>query len=128
VPDVSIYLWIAIGSGFGGVARLGCSDLMTRWLGPQFPWGTLLVNVVGSFVIGYVAAFAGTASPLGEPRMAVFLMVGVCGGYTTFSAFSLQTMALAHQGAWARAGLNIVGSVVLCAGAVVLGRLAAGVA
>lgn len=125
---MSIYLWVVFGSALGGVARLACSDLMARWLGARFPWGTLLVNVVGSFVIGYVAAFAGTDGPLGQPTVAVFLMIGVCGGYTTFSAFSLQTLALAHEGAWPRAAVNVIASVALCAAAVVLGRLAAGTA
>jgi CrcB protein len=125
---VSDYLWVALGSALGGMARLGCSDLMARWLGVRFPWGTLLVNIVGSFVIGYVASFAGTAQPLGQPTLGVFLMVGVCGGYTTFSAVSLQTLALAHEGAWLRAAANLVASVVLCGLAAVLGGAVGGVA
>jgi CrcB protein len=99
--------------------------LVARLTGHRFPWGTLLVNIVGSFVIGYVAAFAGTARPLGDPTLAVFLMVGFCGGYTTFSAVSLQTLTLAQTGAWRHAAANIVASVLLCLLATALGFAAA---
>jgi CrcB protein len=116
-----VWLWVALGSAFGGVARFGCSDLVARLTGHRFPWGTLLVNIVGSFVIGYVAAFAGTARPLGDPTLAVFLMVGFCGGYTTFSAVSLQTLTLAQEGAWRHAAANVVASVLLCLIATALG-------
>ena len=125
---VTDYGWVALGSALGGMARLGCSDLMARWLGVRFPWGTLLVNVVGSFVIGFVAAFGGTERLLGQPTVTVFVMVGVCGGYTTFSAVSLQTLALAQDGAWLRAAANLLASVLLCLLAVVLGAAAAGLA
>jgi CrcB protein len=122
---VSDYLWVAIGSGFGGVARLGCTELVTRVTGHRFPWGTLLINILGSLVIGYVAGFAGRAHPLGDPTVAVFLMVGVCGGYTTFSAVSLQTLTLAQEGAGRRAALYVVASVLLCVVATALGFAAA---
>jgi CrcB protein len=122
---VSDYLWVAIGSGLGGVARLGCTDLVARLTGHRFPWGTLLINILGSLVIGYVAGFAGRAHPLGDPTVAVFLMVGVCGGYTTFSAVSLQTLTLAQEGVGRRAALYVVASVLLCVVATALGFAAA---
>ena len=122
---MSDYLWVAVGSGLGGVARLACSDLAVRVTGHRFPWGTLLINIVGSLVIGYVAGFAGRAHPLGDPTVAVFLMVGVCGGYTTFSAVSLQTLTLAQEGAWRRAAFYVVASVLLCVVATALGFSAA---
>lgn len=110
-----IYLWIAIGGALGSVARYGCSDLAARAFGETFPWGTLLVNVFGSFVIG---AFATLTGPDGRwmvaPDARVFVMIGVCGGYTTFSSFSLQTLNLMRAGEMDAAALNIVGSVVLC--------------
>jgi CrcB protein len=118
---VSDYLWVAIGSGFGGIARFACTDLVARLTGHRYPWGTLLINILGSFVIGYVAAFAGTARPLGDPTVAVFLMAGICGGYTTFSAVSLQTLTLAHEGAWRAAAGYVVASVLLCLVATALG-------
>ena len=120
------YLWIALGSALGGVARYACSDLAANWLGPSFPWGTLLVNVLGSFIIGFFATLTGPDGRIlvsGDARL--FVMVGLCGGYTTFSSFSLQTMALAQGGEFARAGLNVVGSVVLCLLFVWLGFVAA---
>jgi fluoride exporter len=121
------YLWIAIGSALGGVARHWCSTLAAERLGTAFPWGTLLVNVLGSFVIGLVAALTGPDGRLPVGAQArQFVMVGLCGGYTTFSAFSLQTLDLLRGGELGRAGLNVLGSVALCLLAVWLGQLAGG--
>lgn len=123
---MSTYLWIALGGALGSMARYACSGLVAGWTGDAFPWGTLLVNVVGSFVIGLFAALTG---PEGRLPVALelqrFVMVGVLGGFTTFSAFSLQTLALMQQGQLARAGLNVIGSVALCLAAVWLGHLVA---
>src|SRR5207253_4294793 len=102
------------------------SGVVANQFGDGFPWGTLVVNVTGSFIIGF---FATLTAP--EGRMFAgsstrhFFMTGICGGYTTFSAFSLQTLNLAREGEWLRAGANTVGSVVLCLIAVWLGHLAA---
>jgi fluoride exporter len=117
---VSAYLWVAVGSALGGMARYGCADLVARWLGQQFPWGTLLVNILGSFVIGWFVGLVG-AGATDDPRLAVFVMVGICGGYTTFSALSLQTLVLTQKGAGRRAAAYVVASVALCALAVWLG-------
>jgi CrcB protein len=123
---VSTYLWIAAGGALGSVARYGCSSLIAGWFGETFPLGTLVINVFGSFVIGL---FAGLTGPDG--RMMVsgdirqFVMVGICGGYTTFSSFSYQTLTLAQDGQYARAGVNVVASVVLCLLAVWLGFVGA---
>jgi CrcB protein len=120
------YLLVALGGALGSVARYGVNDLVVRWLGGKFPWGTLLVNISGSFAIGLFASLAGGASGwLVSPAARTFLMAGFCGGFTTFSAFSLQTLDLARQGAWLYAGLNILGSVALCLLSVWLGHLAA---
>lgn len=88
---------------------------MAALTGPRFPWGTLLINVLGSFVIGLVAALTLTPARLAmHPDLRVFLMVGVCGGFTTFSAFSLQSLELLQSGdTWPAAGY-IAGSVLFC--------------
>jgi CrcB protein len=101
---------------------------MAELTGPRFPWGTLLINILGSLVIGLVAAVTLTPARVAmHPDLRVFLMVGVCGGFTTFSAFSLQTLELMQAGDIAPAAGYIVGSVVLCLAAVwsgwLLGRL-----
>ncbi len=119
------YLWIALGSALGGVGRHWCNGLISERLGGEFPWGTIVVNVVGSFVIGVAASLSGSLDrwwPLGADARA-FVMVGLCGGYTTFSAFSLQTLLLLRDGEWARAFGNVLLSVALCLVAVWLGHL-----
>jgi CrcB protein len=120
------YLLVALGGALGSVARYGASGLAARWFGESFPWGTVLVNISGSFVIGLLASLTGTdGRSLLSHGSRAFLMAGVCGGFTTFSAFSLQTLELARHGAWLNAGLNVLGSVALCLVAVWLGHLAA---
>jgi fluoride exporter len=120
------YLWIAIGGALGSMARYGCSQLVAGWVGESFPWGTLVINVLGSFVIGAFATLTGPdGRVMAPPDMRQFVIVGVCGGYTTFSSFSLQTLNLVRQGQVVGAGLNIAGSVGLCLIAVWLGYIAA---
>ena len=112
------YVWIALGSALGGAGRYWCSGLVARRFGETFPWGTLVVNVLGSFVVGFAdALLAGTPA-----RQLV--MSGLCGGYTTFSSFSLQTLTLARDGKWVGAGANIGASVVTCLLSVWLGHIA----
>lgn len=119
-------LLVAVGSALGGMARFGCTLLGERLLGTAFPYGTLFVNVVGSFVIGFV--FAATAEPGGRfpagPDIRLFVMTGLCGGYTTFSSFSLQTLTLLRTGHALGAGANVLLSVTLCLVATWLGQLA----
>jgi fluoride exporter len=123
---VITYVWIAAGSALGGMARYACSNLAVAWLGPTFPWGTLFINVLGSFVIGLFGALTGPDGRIVAPGdVRQFVMVGLCGGYTTFSSFSLQTLTLAQDGEVVRAGLNVVASVALCLAAVWLGYIAA---
>lgn len=120
------YLLVALGSALGGVARYGVSGMVARWFGETFPWGTLLVNVVGSFAIGLFATFTSTEGRwLVPPATRTFFMIGILGGFTTFSSFSLQTLNLARDGEWLYAGLNILGSVALCLIFVWLGHLLA---
>jgi len=113
--SAAIAIWVAIGSALGGVARYWCSGVVAHYVGETFPWGTLIVNVVGSLLIGLIATVSGTDGRFIIPAEArQFMMVGILGGFTTFSSFSLQTLALARDGEWLLAGANIVGSVVLC--------------
>jgi fluoride exporter len=119
-------LWVAVGSALGGVGRFALSVLIAERLHSLFPWGTLIVNVSGCFAIGLFGALTGPDGrfPTGvSPRLLV--MVGICGGYTTFSAFSLQALDLMRLGDWQRAGAYVAASVVLCLLAVWLGHLAA---
>ncbi len=120
------YLWVALGSALGGVARHGCGTLAARWLGIGFPWGTLLVNVSGSLLIGFLA---GLAAPDGrmllQGDVRAFVMIGLLGGFTTFSSFSLETLQLARAGGWALAAANVLGSVVACLAAVYAGHAGA---
>ena len=116
------YLWVAIGGALGSVARFGLNGLIAARFGETFPWGTIIINVTGSFLIGVFAAYADPdGRVLIAPGVRQFLMIGVCGGYTTFSSFSLQTLRLAQDREWLYAGGNILLSVVLCLVAVWLG-------
>ena len=120
------YFWIAVGSAIGGVGRYWCSGLAARLWGETFPWGTLIVNVAGSFLIGLIATLTGPDGRLLAGAAArQFLTVGILGGFTTFSAFSLETLALMQDGEWLLAGANAMGSVALCLLAVWLGHAAA---
>ncbi len=111
------YLWVALGGALGSVARFWISGLVAERMGKVFPWDTLAVNSTGSFIIGILAVLAGADGRIQpqERSLAVqFLMIGVCGGYTTFSSFSLQTLNLLQEGRWLYALGNIALSVVLC--------------
>ena len=120
------YFWIAIGSALGGIARYWCSGVAARLIGETFPWDTLIVNVVGSFIIGFFAILTGPEGRFMVPSVArQFVMIGLCGGYTTFSSFSLQTLNLATDREYLYAGLNILLSVALCLLAVWLGSILA---
>jgi CrcB protein len=123
---MSLYFWIFFGSGLGGLARFALSGLVAHRVGETFPWGTFVVNVSGSFIIGFIATFT---EPEGRVLIGAttrqFLMTGILGGFTTYSSFSLQTLALARDGEWLRAGANATGTFVLCFLAVWLGHLCA---
>jgi CrcB protein len=119
-------LWIFAGGGLGSLARWGFSGWIANTIGETFPWGTLLVNISGSFVIGLFATVTGPEGRWLVPAtFRQFFMLGICGGYTTFSSFSLQTLTLAQDGQLFKAGANCVLSVVLCLLGVWLGHLLA---
>jgi fluoride exporter len=105
-------LYVALGSAIGGVSRYLLGGLVQRMLDTTFPAGTLLVNVTGSFLLGAIIRYA-LETPSLTPEVRAFLTIGFCGGYTTFSTFSYETMALLEDGEWARAGVYITASVIL---------------
>lgn len=121
---MAAYFWVALGGALGSVARFWLSGVVARNVGETFPWGTLIVNVSGSFVIGLSATLTGPEGRLLIPPWFrhQFFMLGVCGGYTTFSSFSLQTLSLLQDGEWLYAGANILASVLACLVAVWLGH------
>jgi CrcB protein len=120
------YLLVAVGGAAGSVARFWASGFIADRFGQTFPWGTLIVNVTGSFVIGF---FATLTAPGGRwlvgPSGRNFFTTGICGGYTTFSSFSLQTLNLAQDEEWLYAGANAVFHLVFCLVAVWLGHILA---
>lgn len=120
------YFWIAVGSALGGMARFWLSGLIASFAGEIFPLSTLIINVLGSLVIGFFATITGPDGRFLVGTVArQFVMIGICGGFTTFSSFSLQTLDLLNDGEWLYAGMNIGGSVALCLFAVWLGHAAA---
>ena len=118
-----IYLLVALGGAIGSVARYFLGTQVG--VGQEFPWATLLINSSGSFAIGAAATLAAEGRWLASNEGRLFFMTGVCGGFTTFSAFSLHTLVLAQKGEWLRAGAYVTSSVMLCLVAVWLGYLVA---
>jgi len=119
-------LWVALGGALGSVMRYWLAELVAGIIDSPFPWATLIAKISGSFVIGFYATLTGPEGRLlASPLQRQFVMIGICGGYTTFSAFSLQTLALAQGGDWLRAGANVGASVALCLIGVWLGHVAA---
>jgi len=108
-------LFVALGGAIGSVLRFWLTEISARMWGGDFPWGTVLANVSGSFLIGFIAALPvlGPRDLLG-PLGRQFLMIGIMGGYTTFSSFSLQTLTMLQHGHLAKALVNVAGSVALC--------------
>ena len=116
--------WVCLGSALGGGARYLVSLGALRWLGPGFPYGTLAVNLIGSFLISAIMYIALTTTWI-SPGMRLFLSTGVMGGFTTYSAFNYETLALATDGEWLLAATNVVATLVVCALAGILGLAAA---
>jgi CrcB protein len=123
---MGMYLAVALGGALGTVGRYFISGLVANAFGETFPWGTLIINITGSFIIGFFGTLTAPEGRLmvgGMTRQ--FVMVGVCGGYTTFSSFSLQTLNLMRDGEWVPASGNVLGSVVFCLIGVWLGAMSA---
>src|SRR6266478_1101863 len=126
MPAVQAYLLVAAGSALGGMARFWTSGFVHRFAGMTFPWGTLSINVLGGLVIGF---FGAMVQPDGGPwagraEIRPFFMIGICGGFTTFSSFSLEMLNMLRAGNPSRAALYAVASVALCLISVWLGFLA----
>ena len=113
-------LWVALGGGIGAAARHGVNVWSGRLLGSDFPWHTLIVNVTGCFVMGVLTGLMALKLNLGQEARA-FLMTGILGGFTTFSAFSLDFALLLERKAYFGAGAYAAGSVLLSLGAVFAG-------
>lgn len=124
--NVLPYVWIGIGSAIGGAFRYSWYGFMARLMGETFPWGTLAVNVLGCTFIGFFATLTGPdGRTLVSPTIRQFVMPGFCGGFTTFSTFSLETLNLVRDGEWGRASANVAASVALCLIGVWLGHMIA---
>jgi len=106
------YLLVALGGGLGAVARFACGHMALKLLGPDFPFGTVFVNAVGSLLMGVLISVLALRID-GHPEIRLFLAVGVLGGFTTFSTFSLDTVVLVERGAIASAALYVLGSVIV---------------
>jgi fluoride exporter len=120
---MTAYVWIALGGALGSVARFWASNTIAQRFGTTFPWGTLFVNITGSFLIGVLAGLGAGGGRAGTDSFRQFFIVGVCGGYTTFSAFSIQTLELLRAGQMLHAFGNVLLSVLVCLVAVWLGHL-----
>ncbi len=109
------WIAVALGGALGSMARFWMTGAVAALTGPRLPWGTLLINILGSFVIGLVAGVTLSPARIGmHPDIRIFLMTGICGGFTTFSAFSLQTLELLQSGDVIPAFGYAISSVILC--------------
>jgi len=114
--------WIALGGALGSVARYWIA-LWAVPLSRNLPWGTIGINIAGSFLIGFFGTLTLEGGRHPAPEWArLFVMVGICGGFTTFSSFSLQTLDLLRGGGWGRALTNVAASVLLCLASVAIGH------
>jgi CrcB protein len=118
--DVERLLWVTLGSAIGGALRYVISQLALALLGSSFPYGTLAVNLVGSFLIGLIMHL-GLSSTLVSPTLRLFLTSGVMGGLTTYSAFNYETLALLREASWEVGLMNVVVTVAGCLAAGVAG-------
>ncbi|NUO63880.1 MAG: fluoride efflux transporter CrcB [Gemmatimonadaceae bacterium] len=120
----SLFLYVALGSAAGGVSRFALATLVQSRVATPFPWGTLLVNVTGSLILGFVLRYA-LQTPAISPEVRALLTTGFCGGYTTFSTFSYETATLIEEGGYQRAVLYVLASVLVSLAAIFLGLAAA---
>ena len=114
------FLFICLGGAIGTGLRYLTATVAVRWLGADFPYGTLIVNVVGSFLIGLIQQVGATSLLIPETTR-LFLTVGIMGGLTTYSSFSYETLRLAQIGAWGQAWINVLVTTAVCLGVCFLG-------
>ena len=118
--SLSDVLIISIGAIFGANCRWLISRWAAKFVGPVFPFGTLFINVSGSFIVGFFMIWS-TQRVLLDPRWRLLIVVGFCGAFTTFSSFAFETMAYLSQGQWMLMALNFVSNNLLCLGAALAG-------
>jgi CrcB protein len=116
----SSYIWIALGAIVGASARYFLSTLIARDFASAFPYGTLVINITGSLILGFFLVFS-TERVLLDPRWRLLVAIGFCGSYTTFSSYAFESFALMEQGQWLLTGINIIASNALCLAAVLAG-------
>lgn len=114
------YVWIALGAIAGATARYALSGYLARAISSSFPYGTLVINVTGSVVLGFFLVLAGERMLL-DPRWRMLIAIGFCGSYTTFSSYAFESFAAMESGQWALMAINIVANNALCLGAVAVG-------
>lgn len=115
LSELSPYVWVAAGGAVGSALRYWSYGAVYRFMPETFPWGTLGVNIVGSAFIGFFAALTAAEGRLLVPSyVRTFVMPGMCGGFTTFSTFSLETVNLARNGEFGKAGINVAVSILFC--------------
>ena len=114
------YLWTSLGAIVGASARYFLSSLVARYFSAAFPYGTLIINVSGSLILGFFLVYS-TERALPDPHWRLLIAIGFCGSYTTFSSYAFESFALMEQGQWLMMGLNVLFSNTLCLAAVVAG-------
>jgi fluoride exporter len=124
VNSLVSYGCIALGAIVGASARYALSLLIARNFSTSFPYGTLLINITGSLIVGFFLVFS-TERALLDPRWRLLIVIGFCGSYTTFSSYAFESFALMERGQWLLSGVNIVASNVLCLAAVLAGAAVA---
>ena len=118
------YFWISLGAVVGGCARYFLSGFVARHFSTTFPYGTLIINITGSLILGFFLIYS-TERVLLDPRWRLLVAIGFCGSYTTFSSYAFETFALMEQSQWLMMSLNILGNNVLCLAAVLGGAVLA---
>jgi fluoride exporter len=114
------YLWIAVGAVVGASARYFVSGFIAKVVPTSFPYGTLIINITGSLLLGFFLAWT-SERVLIDPRWRLLVAIGFCGSYTTFSSYAFETVALLEQGQWLLMGLNVIASNLLCLVSVLAG-------
>ena len=118
------YLWISLGAVLGASLRFLISRMAARYVGASFPFGTLFINITGSFLLGLFLVWT-TERVLADPKWRLLIAIGFCGSYTTFSSYAFETMSYFEQGQWLLFGSNILANNLLCLGAVLAGAVLA---
>ena len=122
--DWKSYLWVSLGAIFGANFRYFVSRIITRFSSTAFPYGTLLINITGSLLLGFFLIWT-TERVLADPRWRLLVAIGFCASYTTFSSYAFETMSYFEQGHWLLFATNILANNVLCLGAILLGAMIA---